>query len=94
MAASSAAAIDAPTVAVVEPLADDECDEFDDGDVLERLQKNLGPAFVFDDDGNIDIEDVLAAVPDVYSRLMAMKRWFIKCPVSNIASILILLQNV
>ena len=68
MAASSAAAIDAPTVAVVdsEPLADDECDEFDDGDVtvLGRLQTNLGPAFVFDDDGNIDIEDVLAAVPD------------------------------
>ena len=46
---------------MVEPLADDECDEFDDGDVtvLGRLQTNLGPAFVFDDDGNIDIEDVL-----------------------------------
>lgn len=92
MAASSAAAVDAPIVAVVEPLADDECDEFDDGDVLERLQKNLGPAFVFDDEGNIDVEGVLAAVPDDES--MEVKGWLMKCPVSCVASTLSLLQNV
>ena len=61
MAARSAAAIDVPTVAVVEPLADDEATNLTTATCWNGCRKSRS-SFFFDDDGKIDIEDVL--VPD------------------------------
>ncbi len=47
----------------MEHLVDDECDEFDDGDVLECCKKILVQLFP-DNDGNIDVDGVMTAVSD------------------------------